>query len=48
MPLATETDNKKLQKLKLAFRFSLAWIIVIGLVIDQINYSREKDAFRAQ
>ena len=48
MPLATETDNKKLQKLKLAFWFSLACIIVIGLVIDQINYSREKDAFRAQ
>ena len=48
MPLATETDNKKLQKLKLAFWVSLACVVVIGLVIDQINYSREKDAFRAQ
>ena len=48
MPLATETDNKKLQKLKLAFWFSLALVIVIGLIIDQLNYSREKDAFRAQ
>ncbi|MCP4584924.1 ATP-binding protein [Pseudoalteromonas sp.] len=48
MPLATEADNKKLQKLKLAFWLSLACIVVIGLLIEQINYNREKDAFRSQ
>ncbi len=48
MPLTIDTDNKKLHKLKLAFWLSLVLVIVIGIVIDRINYHREKDAFRAQ
>ncbi len=48
MPLATDKDNKKLKKLKLAFWPPLALVIFIGLIIDHLNYSREKDAFRAQ
>jgi signal transduction histidine kinase/CheY-like chemotaxis protein/PAS domain-containing protein len=48
MPLATENDNKKLKKLKLTFWLSLGLIILIGLVIDHINYTREKDAYRSQ
>jgi len=39
MPLATENDNKKLKKLKLTFWLSLGLIILIGLVIDHINYT---------
>ena len=48
MPLATENDNKKLRKLRLAFWFSLALIVFIGFVLDHINYNRGKDAFRSQ
>jgi len=48
MPLATENDNKKLRKLRLAFWFSLALIVLIGFVLDHINYNRGKDAFRSQ
>lgn len=45
MLLMIDIDNKKLYKLKLVFWLFFVFVIVIGIVIDWINYYCEKDVF---
>ncbi|NMR24559.1 response regulator [Pseudoalteromonas sp. NEC-BIFX-2020_015] len=46
MPLSQTQDHKQIYKFKLAFWLSLTFIVLTSLVLDQISYSRAKDAHR--
>ncbi|HEA17467.1 MAG TPA: response regulator [Pseudoalteromonas prydzensis] len=46
MPLPKTDDYKQVYKFKLTFWFSLAFILFISLVLDQVSYNRAKQSHR--